>query len=100
MRLLRVQLSDAGKEGFVMAATPRDTESAPTSPVEPPAMVVVDLPHDFDVEAEDTAIEEAQALDPTMEDEREAGREDSESDDDVLDDDGPLVSLFPSARRP
>lgn len=75
-----------------MAATPRVTESAPTSPVEPPAMVVQDLPHDFDCEQEDAQAAAAIPLDPAQEDAREAGREDSESDDDVLDDDGPLVS--------
>lgn len=89
------QLGEVGKVGWVMAATPRATESAPVSPVEPPAMVVQDLPHDFDFEVEEEARvpETETAPDPAQEDARQAGREDSESDDDVLDDDGPLVPL-------
>ena len=71
-----------------MAATPRVME--PPSTTAGPQMRVEELPHEFEVDA---GIPEAVPTVAEYDETAEAGRQDgdSESDDDVLDDDGPLV---------
>ena len=86
-----MQLDGIGKNGWVMAATPRIMEPSTTKG---PHMRVEELPHEFEVDAE---VPEAVPAVAEYDETAEAGRQDgdSESDDDVLDDDGPLVPPTP-----